>query len=62
MPGNVPGTREVFGLSQPLFAKFLGARVSAVRHWERRIKGHPRSEAGEAVLCRHDLQFFVQIA
>ena len=37
-PGKVRATREVFGLSQPLFAKFLGVEVSALRHWEQGIR------------------------
>jgi DNA-binding transcriptional regulator YiaG len=37
-PGKVRATREVFGLSQPLFAKFLGDDVSALRHWEQGIR------------------------
>ena len=35
---KVRATREVFGLSQPLFAKFLGVDVSALRHWEQGIR------------------------
>lgn len=35
---KVRATREVFGLSQPLFAKFLGVEVSALRHWEQGIR------------------------
>jgi DNA-binding transcriptional regulator YiaG len=37
-PDKVRATREVFGLSQPLFAKFLGVEVSALRHWEQGIR------------------------
>jgi DNA-binding transcriptional regulator YiaG len=37
-PDRVRATREVFGLSQPLFAKFLGVEVSALRHWEQGIR------------------------
>jgi putative transcriptional regulator len=37
-PDQVRATREVFGLSQPLFAKFLGVEVSALRHWEQGIR------------------------
>lgn len=37
-PAKVRATREVFGLSQPLFAKFLGVDVSALRHWEQGIR------------------------
>jgi putative transcriptional regulator len=37
-PERVRATREVFGLSQPLFAKFLGVEVSALRHWEQGIR------------------------
>jgi DNA-binding transcriptional regulator YiaG len=37
-PDKVRATREVFGLSQPLFAKFLGVDVSALRHWEQGIR------------------------
>jgi len=37
-PDKVRATREVFGLSQPLFAKFLGVKVSALRHWEQGIR------------------------
>jgi DNA-binding transcriptional regulator YiaG len=37
-PEKVRATREVFGLSQPLFAKFLGVDVSALRHWEQGIR------------------------
>jgi DNA-binding transcriptional regulator YiaG len=37
-PDKVRTTREVFGLSQPLFAKFLGVEVSALRHWEQGIR------------------------
>jgi putative transcriptional regulator len=37
-PDQVRATREVFGLSQPLFAKFLGVDVSALRHWEQGIR------------------------
>ena len=32
---DVKKTREMLGLSQPLFARFLGASVNAVRAWER---------------------------
>ena len=28
----------MFGLSQPLFAKFPGVEVSALRHWEQGIR------------------------
>ena len=37
-PDKVRATREVFGLSQPLFATFLGVDVSALRHWEQGIR------------------------
>ena len=37
-PDKVRATREFFGLSQPLFAKFLGVDVSALRHWEQGIR------------------------
>ncbi len=37
-PDKVSATREYFGLSQPLFAKFLGVEVSALRHWEQGIR------------------------
>ena len=37
-PDKVRATREIFGLSQPLFAKFLGVEVSALRHWEQGIR------------------------
>ena len=37
-PDKVRATREVFGLSQPLFARFLGVEVSALRHWEQGIR------------------------
>ncbi len=37
-PDQVRATREFFGLSQPLFAKFLGVEVSALRHWEQGIR------------------------
>ena len=37
-PDKVRATRELFGLSQPLFAKFLGVEVSALRHWEQGIR------------------------
>jgi DNA-binding transcriptional regulator YiaG len=37
-PDKVRATRAVFGLSQPLFAKFLGVEVSALRHWEQGIR------------------------
>ncbi len=37
-PDKVRATREFFGLSQPLFAKFLGVEVSALRHWEQGIR------------------------
>jgi putative transcriptional regulator len=37
-PDEVRATREVFGLSQPLFAKFLGVDVSSLRHWEQGIR------------------------
>ncbi len=37
-PDKVRPTREIFGLSQPLFAKFLGVEVSALRHWEQGIR------------------------
>jgi putative transcriptional regulator len=37
-PEKVRATREVFGLSQPLFAKFPGVEVSALRHWEQGIR------------------------
>jgi DNA-binding transcriptional regulator YiaG len=37
-PEKVRATREIFGLSQPLFAKFLGVDVSALRHWEQGIR------------------------
>jgi DNA-binding transcriptional regulator YiaG len=37
-PDQVRATREVFGLSQPLFAKFIGVDVSALRHWEQGIR------------------------
>jgi putative transcriptional regulator len=37
-PDKVRATREVFGLSQPLFAKFLGVEVSALRHWDQGIR------------------------
>jgi DNA-binding transcriptional regulator YiaG len=37
-PDKVRATREVFGLSQPLFAKFLGVEVSALRHWEQGVR------------------------
>jgi DNA-binding transcriptional regulator YiaG len=37
-PDKVRATREVFGLSQPLFAKFLGVEVSPLRHWEQGIR------------------------
>jgi DNA-binding transcriptional regulator YiaG len=37
-PDKFRATREVFGLSQPLFAKFLGVEVSALRHWEQGIR------------------------
>ncbi len=36
-PDQVRATREVFGLSQPLFAKFLWSRP-ALRHWEQGIR------------------------
>jgi DNA-binding transcriptional regulator YiaG len=37
-PDEVRATRELFGLSQPLFAKFLGVEVSALRHWEQGLR------------------------
>lgn len=37
-PDKVRATREAFGLSQPLFAKFLGVEVSALRHWEQGLR------------------------
>ena len=37
-PDQVRATREIFGLSQPLFARFLGVEVSALRHWEQGIR------------------------
>ncbi len=37
-PDRVRATRDHFGLSQPLFAKFLGVEVSALRHWEQGIR------------------------
>jgi DNA-binding transcriptional regulator YiaG len=37
-PEKVRATREAFHLSQPLFAKFLGVEVSALRHWEQGIR------------------------
>jgi DNA-binding transcriptional regulator YiaG len=37
-PDKVRATREIFGLSQPLFARFLGVEVSALRHWEQGIR------------------------
>jgi DNA-binding transcriptional regulator YiaG len=37
-PDKVRATRELFGLSQPLVAKFLGVEVSALRHWEQGIR------------------------
>ena len=37
-PEKVRATREVFGLSQPLFAKFLGVEVSSLRHWEQGVR------------------------
>jgi DNA-binding transcriptional regulator YiaG len=38
---KVRATREVFGLSQPLFARFLGVEVSALQHWEQGIRSPP---------------------
>lgn len=37
-PGDVRAIRESLGLSQTLFAEFLGASASAVRAWERGAK------------------------
>ena len=37
-PDKVRATREIFGLSQPLFARCLGVQVSALRHWEQGIR------------------------
>jgi DNA-binding transcriptional regulator YiaG len=37
-PDKVRATREVFGLSQLLFARFLGVDVSALRHLEQGIR------------------------
>jgi DNA-binding transcriptional regulator YiaG len=37
-PDKVRATRGIFGLSQPLFATFLGVEVSALRHWEQGIR------------------------
>lgn len=37
-PDRVRATREIFGLSQPPFARFLGVEVSALRHWEQGIR------------------------
>ena len=34
-PGNVKKARETLGLSQALFAKFIGASRSSVQAWER---------------------------
>ncbi len=40
LPGDIRAIRESLGLSQPLFAEFLGASASSVRGWERGAK-HP---------------------
>ena len=37
-PDKVRATRELFGPSQPPFAKFLGVEVSALRHWDPGIR------------------------
>lgn len=37
-PADVRGVRESLGLSQPLFANFIGASASAVRAWEQGAK------------------------
>lgn len=37
-PEKVKETRILLNLSQPIFAKFLGVSVSAIRDWEQGIK------------------------
>ncbi len=34
-PAEVKAARRILGVSQPIFAQFLGMSVSAVRSWER---------------------------
>lgn len=37
-PDEVKAARKLFGMSQKLFAQFLGVSVQAVRHWEQGLK------------------------
>ena len=37
-PATVKETRALLGISQPLFAQFLGVSKSAVRDWEQGLK------------------------
>jgi putative transcriptional regulator len=42
-PNQVKKTRKVLGVSQALFAKFLGFSLNAVRAWEQGINQPPES-------------------